>query len=89
MIIYTSGHDFFAMKNDAEKNRISLGLPPAATVKIVIETRSDLVALLNGLTWQPEKRDPAVKAMVPDTVAITTDDIPDCVPDFLKRSWGH
>lgn len=49
MIIHNAGRKFFALKSDAEKHRVSLGLKPGETNTLNVRNREDLANLLNGL----------------------------------------
>lgn len=90
MIVYNVRRRFFTMKDDAETYRKAEGLKPAATIRVEVDSRDDLAALLNALC-EPGA-DPVAEANLPATdpaalvdrafVAPSTD-IPACVPLFL------
>lgn len=96
MIVYNVKRRWFAMKSDAEAYRRQEKLPPDATFTLKIEERESLASLLNGLcgieapqqamfATLPHAELPRVREMLKrDSVM---DDIPDCVPDFLRREW--
>lgn len=75
MICYRAAGQFFTMKNDAETHRKAAGLPPAATEKIEVNGRDDLVALLNELV--------AVQPQADDTE--TEDEGPKPIPDYVPK----
>jgi hypothetical protein len=100
VIVYNVKRRWFAMKGDAEAYRRSEKLPPEATFTLKIEERESLAALLNGLcgiepppfvaagafsTLPNVEPLPRVAEMIVRNSVM--DDIPDCVPQFLRREW--
>lgn len=49
MIVYNAGRLWFTMKADADAHRKAQGLPPAKLVKVTVNSREGLAAVLNGL----------------------------------------
>lgn len=84
MLVYNVRTQFFPMKSEADAYRKSLGLPPKATTKIVVNSREALAALLNGLC-NPAGGD------LPETTTAKLqelgEDIPDFVPAFVRSDW--
>lgn len=82
MIVWNAGRRFFPLKADAETHRKTHNLPPA--IKVEIDGREDLAALLNGLCAIGE--DQALRATDPEIAA----DIPANadVPKFLRDAWA-
>ncbi|MER8510929.1 hypothetical protein NKH91_29620 [Mesorhizobium sp. M0894] len=96
MIVYNVSRAWFTMKNDAEAHRKRLGLPPATTATIRIDSREELAGLLNSLMGLGEIEVAEAKTMVagpalvpPEVVKRNqiTNTPPDCVPAFLVREW--
>lgn len=90
MIVYNVQRRWFTMKNDADTYRRTEGLPPAALATLRIDTRDELAALLNGLCGlQPDHTAMIVIDKIAEPAVITraqiTDEIPDCVPLFLRK----
>jgi len=89
MIVYNVNRQWFDKKNDAEKYRISQGLRPEDTIKIEINDRRQLAALLNGLCEPPAHDDQAAMkefpapAKVMDNAYVPTDFE---IPRFLRES---
>lgn len=90
MIVYNLGRRWYAKKQDAETERVRLGLKPGATIKVEIRDRADLEALLTALC--DPGRDTLAEANLPatdpsaliDRAFVPTDRaIPDYVPEFL------
>ena len=102
MIVYNVGRKWFSEKLDAEKHRKTLGLKPSATLKIVVEHRDDVAALLNALCEPPPPGQPLPLAALPATPELVerayvnpaVDDFLDYVPRFLlddagKKLWDE
>jgi len=90
MIVYNVKRRFFTKKDEAEICRKAEGLKPAATIRIEVDSREDLAALLNALC--DPGADPVAEANLPATdpaalldsaFVVSSTDIPDCVPLFL------
>jgi hypothetical protein len=100
MIVYNVQRRWFAQKLDAETYRIFMHLKPSALLKVEINGRDDLSALLNALcntVVSGTTLDLAAGAVVGvNNLAPLLDrafvppsrDIPDCVPDFLLKAHG-
>lgn len=91
MIIYNVKRRWFSMKADAERYRITEGLPPAATFKLEIVDREGLSALLNALSEPPEEGAPVEAERVGVTTAIVDNAffVPSRdIPAFLRRDWA-
>ncbi|ESY35711.1 hypothetical protein NKK48_30215 [Mesorhizobium sp. C386A] len=97
MIVYNVERGWFPMKNDAEAHRRALGLKPDANFKLVIETREELAAFLNGLMGlkkepAPEEAPTPVGAVLepevapPEVIERNYIEVPDFVPAFLARA---
>ncbi|MFA7604937.1 MAG: hypothetical protein WCY29_18240 [Novosphingobium sp.] len=92
MIVYNVNRCWFAMKGDAEKYRIRERLPPDATIKIGIEDRTQLAALLDALCEPPRSStEGAVPApSIPERVIDNAFVDPDFeIPKFLRDSWAR
>lgn len=92
MIVYNVNRRWFAMKGDAEKYRIHEKLPPDATIKIGIEDRTQLAALLDALCEPPPSsaEGPTQVATVPERVIDDAFVDPDLdIPKFLRDSWAR
>ena len=81
MKFYHAGGEFFAMKNDADKFRRTLGLPPSDLHKLSISTREEICEFLNGLVQH--------RAVVPVSGSSKTFTLPaiepEVVPDYVPR----
>jgi len=102
MIVYNVERCWFPMKNDAEAYRRQLGLKPDANFKLVIETREELAALLNGLMGlkpepaaeaEAEPPPPAGAVLEPapapkEVVERNVIEVPSYVPKFLAEAWA-
>lgn len=98
MIVYNVARRWFAEKVPADKYRMSLSLKPAALLKVTVDGRDDLSALLNALCEpalpnQPVPA-PATVELVERAYVETGKDIPDYVPRFLlddegKKLWDE
>jgi len=92
MIVYNVNRRWFAMKGDAEKYRIHEKLPPDATIKIGIEDRTQLAALLDALCEPPASsaEGATLVATVPERVIDDAFVDPDLdIPKFLRDSWAR
>jgi hypothetical protein len=92
MIVYNVNRRWFAIKGEAEKYRIHEKLPPDATIKIGIEDRTRLAALLDALCEPPpSSAEGAVPAVfVPERVIDNAFVDPDLdIPKFLRDSWAR
>lgn len=90
MIVYNIGRCWSEKKQEAEAERVRLGLKPGATIKVEIRDRTDLAALLNALC--DPGSDPIREANLPATdpqalidrsFVPTARPIPDYIPEFL------
>lgn len=81
MICYRVGRRFFTMKDVAETERKAAGLLPAATQKLEIKGRDDLVSVLNALATETETEQDTSDE--DDRPAGGPQPIPDYVPKFL------
>ena len=102
MIVYNVARHWYAEKSDAEKYRKSLGLKPAALVKVTVEGRADLASLLTALCVPVISGTPlqaAAKALVGGQEPLNTmldaayvkpdiDDFLSFVPRFLLDDEG-
>ena len=86
MIVYNIDRKFFAMKGDADAYRKELGLKPDALIKLTITNREELATLLDGLC-AIKREDVGVIGPGAQTVVIDVAPIPDCVPQFIRKSW--
>lgn len=92
MIVYNVKRRWFPMKSDAEKHRIAEKLPPDATIKISIEDRTQLAALLDALCEPPAPGDrtAAESGPVPGRLIDESYVDPDLdIPEFLRKSWAR
>lgn len=91
MIVYNVERAWFPMKNDAEAHRKVLGLPPSANFKLVIESREELAAFLNGLMGIKAPEEAPAGAVLepvvapPEVIERNYIEVPDCVPLFLAK----
>lgn len=99
MIVYNVARRFFEKKDAAESYRKELGLKPSDTLKISVDDREGLAALLNALCSAEDRK--AVEAM-PASVAPaalvdrayirptfeTVEEMLDLVPRFLLDDEG-
>jgi len=89
MIVYNVQRRWFTEKVMADKYRIAAGLPPKAVLKVAVESRPDLVNLLNALCDPPERDKPvpapATDELVDRAYVKATKDIPDYIPQFLRK----
>ena len=92
MIVYNVQRRWFSKWTNADTYRRAEGLRPSATLKVGVETRDELVALLEALCSPPEPDKPVVAPATPELVdrafVAPSTDIPECVPDFLLKDWG-
>jgi hypothetical protein len=103
MIVYNVERRWFTEKDQADAYRIAQKFKPAALLKVFVETRQDLAALLNALCdpgavevlaiADKHGLDKIKSAILVDRAyvkpkALTGKDIPDCVPTFLLRAYG-
>lgn len=92
MIVYNVGRRWFSMKADAETHRVSEKLPRDATIKISIDDRRQLAALLDALCEPPPpgNRESSGSAPVPAHVIDQAYVDPDFeIPKFLRESWAR
>ncbi len=92
MIVYNVQRRWFAMKIDAEKYRIREKLPPDATIKIGIDGRLQLAALLDVLCEPPVStaEGAARCGSVPERLIDNSSVDPDLdIPKFLRDSWAR
>ncbi|WP_353645706.1 hypothetical protein [Mesorhizobium sp. WSM2239] len=94
MIVYNVERGWFPMKNDAEAYRKTLGLKPDANFKLVIETREELAAFLNGLMGIKAPEQAPAGAVVepvvapPEVIERNFVEVPDYVPMFLAKAYA-
>lgn len=94
MIVYNVERAWFPMKNDAEAYRRKLGLKPDANFKLVIESREELAALLNGLMGLKAPDVPEGAVLEPEVapaevVKRNQVEVPADVPIFLVKEWAQ
>lgn len=92
MIVYNVQRRWFAMKGDAEKYRVREKLPLDATMKISVEDRIQLAALLDALCEPPASpAEGATRvATVPERIIDHSFVDPDLdIPKFLRDSWAR
>ncbi|MEM7303887.1 MAG: hypothetical protein AAF468_22665 [Pseudomonadota bacterium] len=87
MITYNVRSRFFHLKDEAEIYRKSMGLEPRHTRKIYVRNRVELAKLLDALC--DRKRDAPIGLTEAADSARSQDDIPGCVPKFLRADWGY
>jgi len=89
MIVYNVQRRWFTDKGTAEAHRIAMGLKPSHTLKIEVQDRAQLRDLLNALCDPPEKgkpvADPATDTLVDRAYVKPGTDIPDFIPQFLRK----
>ena len=89
MITYNVDKAFFAHKNDAEAHRKTLGLPKEALIKLSIDDRYELTAMLNALMGLRPETAPAGADLEPvpeDMPKGLVIEVPDFVPKFLAEA---
>ncbi|MEM7303733.1 MAG: hypothetical protein AAF468_21855 [Pseudomonadota bacterium] len=87
MITYNVGHSFFHHKGDAETYRKALKLPPKATRKIRVRNSEELSQLLHAICNKDQEAPMGLGEAA--MIARTKNDIPGCVPKFLREGWGY
>lgn len=90
MIVYNVARRWFVDKRSAEVYRKGMGLKPDATLKVTVESRDDLAALLSALCDSGITPLPTVApaALVDRAYVPVANSVPACVPDFLLRDRG-
>ncbi|WP_306050136.1 hypothetical protein [Oceaniradius stylonematis] len=83
MIVYCVGRRFFSRKRAAEQCCRDARLPFNSVYKITITHRDELAAFLDALC-EPQEDRPSPLPHID-----VQRDVPDCVPDFLRKSWGY
>jgi hypothetical protein len=90
MIIYNVGRQWFALKDAADKYRVSQGLLPASLATVSIEGRLDACNLLNALCGaSPASLEPFTPAgnrgSRPMPKVYEDVEVPDFIPAFLLK----
>jgi hypothetical protein len=85
MIVYNAGRSFFALKHDAEQQARALQLPKDRVLKITIEDRDQLAALLNAMVLgdplpNVDEGRPVRTVPIPETNL-------DFIPKFIQDDW--
>jgi hypothetical protein len=88
MIVYNVARRWFTEKVPAETYRKSRGLSPSHTLKITVDNRVDLAALLNGLCTPVYEAElsfvaPVTSELVEAAYVEPSHNIPDYIPLFL------
>ncbi|MBO6553225.1 MAG: hypothetical protein JJ926_03975 [Roseitalea sp.] len=82
MIVYNVDRRFFPLKGEAIAYCVEHGHKRASIHKFAITNRDELAAFLDGLCEPaPDRPSP-----LPDVTVER--EVPDCVPAFLRKSWG-
>lgn len=87
MIVYNVQRRWFDMKADAERYRVSRGLPPKATIKVEIVDRGQLSGFLDALCALGTV---AVRSADGELASVHAPVDPSAdIPKFLVESWSR
>jgi hypothetical protein len=89
--VYNVKRRWFDKKTDADEYRVSERLPPGDTIKVTINDRINLAALLNALCEPPPPGGNAAHASLPVPAKVIDNAFVDLdfeIPKFLRDSWA-